>query len=115
MWAARSTKKFKGNQVIMQFIHDFFPHRAFAAFAAIADRLRDPRAAALATPPLSPPRRPSATAWGFLVGSTGLSASGLNFGACPVDSSITWYASWLGSRGRFFERSGMMPSVWQEG
>jgi hypothetical protein len=30
-----------------------------------------------------------------------------------VDSSIIWYASWLGSRGRFFDRSGMMASVWQ--
>lgn len=25
----------------------------------------------------------------------------------PVDSSMIWRASWLGSRGRFFERSGM--------
>src|SRR5207253_1309635 len=48
----------------------FFPHRAFAAFAAIWDRFRLLRDAALAAPPFSPPRRPKATAWGFLLGST---------------------------------------------
>lgn len=42
------------------------PHRAFAAFAAIWERLRGLRASALAAPPLRPPRRPRATAWGFL-------------------------------------------------
>jgi hypothetical protein len=96
----------------------FFPHRALAAFAAIWDRLRGLKASALAAPPFRPPRRPRATAWGFLDGSIafGASAKGSYFGACPVDSSMIWYASWFGSRGRFFvERSGMMPSVWQEG
>src|ERR1035441_7209326 len=74
------------------FAHDFFPHRAFAAFAAIWERLRGLRASALAVPPFRPPSRPSATAWGFLAGSTGLSAPGLNLGVCPVDSSMIWYA-----------------------
>jgi hypothetical protein len=40
-----------------------------------------------------------------LEGPTAFSASGLNFSACPVDSSMIWYANWLGSRGRFFDRS----------
>jgi hypothetical protein len=93
----------------------FFPQRALAALDAIADRFRGPRAAALAAPPFSPPRRPKATAWGFLEGSKAFGSSWLYLGACPVDSSMTWYASWFGSRGRFFERSGMMISVWQEG
>src|ERR1035437_3576488 len=95
-------------------VHDLFPHRAFAAFAAIWERLRGLRASALAVPPFRPPSRPSATAWGFLAGSTGLSAPGLNLGACPVDSSMIWYASWLGSRGRFFDRSSMTLSVWMQ-
>jgi hypothetical protein len=54
------------------------PHRAFAAFAAIWERLRGVRDSALATPPLSPPGRPSATAWGFLLGSAMGSGLGLN-------------------------------------
>src|ERR1017187_3674402 len=58
----------EGNKV--PFSH-FFPHRAFAAFAAIWERLRGPRAAARAVPPLRPPRRPRATACGFLDGSIG--------------------------------------------
>src|SRR5439155_16170526 len=85
-----------------------FPHRARAAFAAICDRLRGPSAAALAAPPFRPPKRPRATAWGFLDGSTGFASVGLYLGACPVDSSMIWYASWLGSRGRFFDRSGIL-------
>jgi len=85
----------------------FLPHLAFAALAAIWDRLRGLSFAALAGPPFSPPSRPRATAWGFL------GTSGCCFGAWPVDSSMIWYASWFGSRGRFFDRSGMMPSVWQ--
>jgi hypothetical protein len=85
----------------------FFPHRAFAAFAAIWERFWGSRAAALAAPPFSPPRRPKATAWGFLAGS---GADGWYFATCPVDSSITWYARTFGSRGRFFERSGMIDS-----
>lgn len=87
----------------------FLPQRAFAAFAAICERLRGLRLAALAAPPFNPPSRPNATAAGFL----GFS-SGVNLAAWPVDSSMTWYASWFGSLGRFFERSGMTPSVWQE-
>jgi hypothetical protein len=90
--------------------YDFLPHRAFAAFAAIWDRFLGVRAAALDIPPLRPPNRPKATAWGFLAGS---GASGSYLGACPVDSSMTWYASTLGSLERFFERSGMVLSVWQ--
>ena len=35
--------------------------------------------------------------------------AGSNFGAWPVDSSMIWYASRLGSRGRtFFDRSGVL-------
>src|ERR1035441_2401688 len=71
----------------------FFPHRAFAAFAAIWERLRGPRAAAPATPPFSPPSRPRATAWGFL----GSSAGGSVFGSWPVASRMIWKALWLGS------------------
>jgi hypothetical protein len=72
----------------------FFPHRAFAALAAIWERLRGPSFAALAAPPFNPPIRPKATAWGFLDGSTGFcSDPGSYFGAWPVDSSMIWYAS----------------------
>lgn len=87
----------------------FFPHRTFAAFAAIWERLRGPRAAALAAPPFRPPKRPRATAAGFLT----FTAGGSVFGAWPVDSSMIRYASSFGSRGRVVERSGMIP-VWQE-
>ena len=94
-------------------------HRAFAAFAAIWDRLRGPSAAALAAPPFKPPRRPKATACGFFDGSTGFSfGPGSVFGACPVASRMIWKARALGSFGRgsrFFDRSGMMLSVWQGG
>jgi hypothetical protein len=88
----------------------FFPHRALAALAAIWDRLRGDSAAALASPPFRPPRRPSATAWGFLAGSIGFAwgCAGSNLTAWPVDSSMIWYASWFGSRGRcFVDRSGI--------
>src|SRR5713101_7052487 len=67
-----------------EFLHGFFPHRVFAAFAAIWERLRGLRLAALAAPPLRPPRRPRATAWGFLEASTGVSCwPGVYFGAWP--------------------------------
>ena len=58
-------------------------HLAFAARAAIWDRFRGPSAAALATPPFSPPRRPSVNACGFFAGSAGLcrSTTGLMFPA----------------------------------
>src|SRR5688500_18390242 len=65
-------------------------------------------AAARATPRLRPPSRPSATAAGFF----GRSVGGSVFGACPADSSMIRYASWFGSRGRVFERSGITPPVW---
>src|SRR6266851_5360836 len=93
-----------------QFIHLALglPQRALAAFAAIWDRLRGLKAAALAAPPFRPPRRPSATAAGFF----GFS-SGVYLGTWPVDSSMIWYASWFGSRGRFlFDRSGITIPVW---
>lgn len=61
-------------------------HRAFAAFAEIWERLRRLSFLARAWPPLRPPRRPRATAAGFLGGSAG----GSYLGACPVDSSIIW-------------------------
>lgn len=70
--------------------HVFFVHRAFAAFAAIWERFLGPNAAALAVPPLSPPRRPNATAWRFLDGSMGFGCLGSNFAACSVDSSMIW-------------------------
>jgi len=64
----------------------FFFHRALAAFADIWERLRALNLAARALPPLSPPRRPRATAAGFL----DFSGGGSNLGACPVDSSMIW-------------------------
>ena len=94
---------------VSNWIHDFFfPHRAFAAFAAIRERVRLGSFLALAMPPLRPPSRPSATACGFLDGSAGFSAeAGSNLGASPMDSRNIWCARELGSRGRFVQRSGM--------
>src|ERR1022692_3205777 len=63
---------------------DFFPQRARAALADICERLRALSLAARALPPLRPPRRPKATAAGFLMRSAG----GSYLGACPVDSSM---------------------------
>ena len=54
--------------------------------AAICDRFLGDSAAARAAPPLRPPKRPRATAWGFLAGSTGASSRGSYFGTCPVAS-----------------------------
>lgn len=88
-------------------LHGFFPHRALAAFAAIAERFFGPSAAALAAPPFSPPKRPRATAAGFFFFTSGASV----LVDCPVDSSMIRYASSLGSRGRIFERSGIMLPV----
>lgn len=48
----------------------YFFQRAAAAFLAIWARLAGLRLAALALPPLRPPRRPKATAAGFLPGSS---------------------------------------------
>ncbi len=90
-------------------IHGFFPQRALAAFAAIWERFFGPREAARAAPPFSPPKRPRATAAGFFFFTSG----GFVAGTWPVDSSMIRYASSFGSRGRVFERSGMMPTVWQ--
>jgi hypothetical protein len=81
--------------------HYFFFQRALAARAAICERFLGVSMAALAAPPLSPPSLPSSTAAGFL------GFGGSVFGAWPVDSSITWNASALASRGRVFERSGI--------
>ena len=89
----------------------FLLHLDFAALAAIWERFFGVSEAARAAPPFSPPSRPKATAAGFL----GLIAGGSVLGASPMDSRKTRCASWLGSRGRVFERSGMMPSVWQAG
>jgi ferric-dicitrate binding protein FerR (iron transport regulator) len=65
-----------------------FLHRAFAALAAIWERFLGASLAALAAPPLRPPRRPRATACGFLVGSIGVAISWLGsyFGTWPVAS-----------------------------
>ena len=89
-----------------------FSQRLFAALAAIWERFLGANFAALSTPPLSPPSRPSATAWGFFSGSAGFFAAGSKAGASPMDSRNIWCASSLGSRGRFLERSSMTPSVW---
>ena len=85
-------------------IQPFLPQRFAAALAAICERLRGLRAAALAAPPFRPPRRPKATAAGFF----GFTAGGSVFGASPMDSRKTRWASSLGSRGRVLERSGMI-------
>src|SRR6516225_8505561 len=45
--------------------HSDFVHRACAAFFAILERSSAVSLAALTFPPTIPPRRPSATAWGF--------------------------------------------------
>ena len=88
----------------------FFPHLALAALAAIWERFFGVNLAALAVPPLKPPKRPNATACGFLEGSTtgGVTSLGSYFGTWPVASWMMRYASWLGSRGRaLLERSDM--------
>ena len=87
----------------------FSPSSLQAALAAIWERLRGDSAAALAAPPLSPPRRPSATAAGFLAFTTG----GSVLGTSPIDSRKTRCANSLGSARAGTRRSGMMPSVWQ--
>jgi hypothetical protein len=56
--------------------HDSYPHRAFAAFAAIRERLCGLNVAALAGPPFNPPSRPRATALGFLDWATGFGEDG---------------------------------------
>jgi len=80
-------------------------HRASAAFLAISRRRSGVRLAARAGPPLAPPRRPSAAAWGFFSGRLGFWRSA----SSPVASSTMLAASRLRSRGRFglLERSGI--------
>ena len=90
---------------------DFLPQRLLAALAAICERFFGDRAAARAAPPFNPPRRPSATASGFF----GLIAGGSVLGASPMDSRNTRWASWLGSRGRVFERSGITATIMATG
>ena len=70
------------------------PHRALAAFLAIALRLAGLSLAALALPPFDAPSLLRATAAGLRVSS----GSG---GACPVASWTIWKARALESRGRF--------------
>jgi hypothetical protein len=72
----------------------YLPHRAFVALAAICERFFDVSAAARATRPFRPPRRPRATAAGFF--SFGASV----FGASPTDSKKIRWANSFGSRGR---------------
>lgn len=75
-----------------------FFHRALAAFLAIRFRLDADKLAALAGPPFRPPRRPRATAAGFLCWTWG----------SPVASETMDAASWLGSVGlRFLDRLSM--------
>ncbi len=76
------------------------PHRALAAFLAASERSSAVIFAALAFPPLSPPKRPSATAAGFFFDFSFL-------GASPVASCTIWKARRLGSVGRLRDRSGM--------
>jgi hypothetical protein len=67
------------------------PHRAFAAFFAMALRLRGDSAAALAAPPFAPPSFPNATAAGFLP-AFGLS-SGEPSNFSPMACSTTFRAT----------------------
>src|SRR5713101_8016934 len=79
-------------------------HRVLAAFLAISDRFFADSLAALALPPLRPPRRPSSTARG-------------SFGFSPGLASTVVYATMLAARrfgsdgarrfGGLLERSGM--------
>lgn len=87
----------------------FFSQRLAAALAAICERFLGLSAAARAMPPLSPPRRPSATAAGFL----GFTSGAPVFGVSPMDSRKIWCASWFGSRGLLLERSGITYSLSQ--
>src|SRR5580698_6241275 len=66
--------------LLVFFGHGFLPQRFLAALAAIWERFFGLNAAARAAPPLSPPRRPNATAAGFLA------FGGSVFGASPMDS-----------------------------
>jgi len=87
----RSICLFLNKRIVLihrHYLGSFF-HRAFAAFAAIWERFFGPNLAALASPPRRPPSLPSATACGFLAGSTGLASLGSNFGASPMDSRKT--------------------------
>jgi len=75
-------------------------HRAVAARLAIAVRCSGVSLAARALPPFKPPRRPSDTAAGSFPVSSGR-GSGLS-STPPVAMSTMSFASWFGSRGRFF-------------
>lgn len=76
-----------------------FPHLALAAFFAIAARLEGLRLAALALPPFKPPRRPNATAAGFLAG-----VSSAAWVTCSKIDAASWFTSLL-------ERFGMRPNL----
>src|SRR5271154_6303316 len=69
-----------------QVVFGFFRQRDFAAFRAIADRFLAESLRARASPPLSPPSLPSATAAGFLP------LSGCSAGRSPDMASIIFDA-----------------------
>jgi hypothetical protein len=77
---------------------DFFCQRAIAARSAISFRRSGVRALALAFPPLAPPKRPRATAAGFLR---------LPESTSPVASTTTRWAVWFTSSDFFLERLGI--------
>lgn len=84
----------------MTYVESVFFQRAAAAFRADSLRCSAVSFAARALPPLSPPRRPSATAAGSFP------SSGTNLGASSVASSTSWRASSFTSVG-LRERSGI--------
>src|SRR5208282_671690 len=71
----------------------YFRQRAFTALRAIAERLAFDSFVFRAIPPFSPPKRPSATAAGFLTGASGSGSTGW-----PVAILTTIAACWLKSR-----------------
>ena len=79
-----------------RFEEDFLPHLILAPSLAISRRLSRVSLLALALPPFNPPKRPSATAAGFLPLIGG--------GFCPVAAATIQAAAWLGSCGGCWDR-----------
>ncbi len=84
---------------------DYLFQRALAPVFAIAVRCAAVNFAALALPPLRPPRRPRLTAAASFPSNDG---SGSRSSTSPLAISIINLASWAGSRGRFKRFSGMV-------
>jgi hypothetical protein len=91
---------------VVRYFFRFFPHRAAAAFFAASRNFLLPSFLARAGPPFLPPKRPRATAAGFLPASG--SGSG---GALPVARSTMALPSWLMSRGSFLRERFCMPTL----